>query len=1077
MLPASCTFQPRTGPFPPSDLALTWANSRFCMPAQPTTMIRFQLLGTIDLRDQEGGELRDVLAQPKRLAILAYLVSAAPNAHHRRDTLLGVFWPELDQEHARNALSKAIHFLRRCMGETAIVSRSAEELAVDDRLIWADVRAFTAALDGDRLEEALELYRGDFLPSFFVADAPGFEEWLERERSRLRARAAKAAKLLAERHESGRNLTLAVTAARRAVELSDGDERSLRRLIELLDRLGDRAGAVRAYEGFARKLAAEFNVQPDTETVALIERVRASPPQRQVHVPEQCESEAAQPSADHFGEALAGRYLIERELGRGGMAIVYLAHDRKHDRPVALKTIRPELVPSLGSQRFLREIQIAARLQHPNILPLHDSGEVDGLLYYVMPYVEGESLRHRLDREGQLQVEDALRIARQVAEALAYAHSLGVVHRDIKPENVLLSGEHALVADFGIARAITEAGGDRLTETGLAIGTAAYMSPEQASADPRLDGRSDIYSLGCVVYEMLAGQPPFTGPSAQAVAARHMVDPVPPLRTVRKSVSPAVEQSLLRALEKNPADRFRTAGQFAQALDNPDLVHQSFKARVVAYIQHLDRRTLASAAVVTLIAAASLPGVREIVSRGPAAMASMAVLPLENLTGDSSKAYLADGLTADLIDELARVKGLRVPSSPTVARYRGNRPELSQVARELGVSAVVTGNVREVSGRPRVALQLVDANDGFVRWTTVYDPRDPAAVPDIGAVLAESLRVQLLPRSKSPATRGARDAESYRLYLRGRYLVNQVQRDRVREGIEALEQAVARDSGFTDAWAALPLAYTLLGQLGGLTPTESQVLQRRAVERAIALDSLNGEAYSARAHLRVQYEWDYAGADHDYRRAIELTPGSALNHMRYSQFLGVVGLDDSSLAVMRRGMALDPTASWLIANHSYALLKVGRAREALAEAERALSHDSNQWVAYHLRAWSYKALGQPDRTLQDLERALQIVRDTVPFLLGPIGEQLALQGHRERAQKVLTRLERFDPAEDVWNSRVRLALGDRAGALDALERSARNREASLGEMLSSGNFEALRGEPRYEAVLRRVGIEKVRTRL
>jgi serine/threonine protein kinase/dienelactone hydrolase len=271
---------------------------------------------------------------------------------------------------------------------------------------------------------------------------------------------------------------------------------------------------------------------------------------------------------DTLQNVLAGHYQIERELGRGGMAIVYLAQDLRHDRRVALKTLRPELTHALGPERFLREIQIAARLQHSNILPLHDSGEAKGLLYYVMPYVEGESLRARLEREGQLPIQDALNIACQVADALAYAHGHDVVHRDIKPENILLSGRHALIADFGIARAITAAGGERLTETGLAIGTAAYMSPEQAAADPRIDARSDVYSLGCVLYEMLVGSPPFLGPTAQALIARKLTDPIPSLRTVRESVSEALEQVILRTLARTAADRFSTAGELAQALEH-----------------------------------------------------------------------------------------------------------------------------------------------------------------------------------------------------------------------------------------------------------------------------------------------------------------------------------------------------------------------------------------------------------------------------------------------------------------------------------------------------------------------------
>ena len=264
--------------------------------------------------------------------------------------------------------------------------------------------------------------------------------------------------------------------------------------------------------------------------------------------------------------SLAGRYDIQRELGSGGMAIVYLARDCRHDRLVALKVLRPELAAAVGAERFLREIQITARLQHPNILPLYDSGQVQGFLFYVMPFVEGESLADLLGREPQLPLEQAVQIAREVAEALSVAHSHGIVHRDIKPQNILLTGGHAVVADFGIARAIAEAGADKLTQTGMAVGTPAYMSPEQASGTEHIDARTDLYSLGCVLYEMLVGQPPFTGSTAQAIMARHSMEDVPALHIVRRSIPPELEQVVLCALEKSPADRFHTAAEFAAAL-------------------------------------------------------------------------------------------------------------------------------------------------------------------------------------------------------------------------------------------------------------------------------------------------------------------------------------------------------------------------------------------------------------------------------------------------------------------------------------------------------------------------------
>jgi serine/threonine-protein kinase len=458
-------------------------------------------------------------------------------------------------------------------------------------------------------------------------------------------------------------------------------------------------------------------------------------------------------------------------------------------------------------------------------------------------------------------------------------------------------------------------------------------------------------------------------------------------------------------------------------------------------------------------------------------LASVAVLPIENLSGDSSKVYLADGLTTDLIDELFRIEGLRVPGAATVARYRGQRPEPGRVARELGVEAVITGNVREIAGHPRVTLQLVNAADGFVRWSGAYDQSDPAAGADIAGALAESLRIQLRPSNRAVGRHGGtHDAAAYRLYLQGRYLIGQVGRTSVRQGLEALEQAIARDSSFADAWAALPLAYGLLFQLGRLTETENQVLQRRAVERAIELDSLSGEAYGARAHLRALYEWDYVGADRDYRRAIELTPGSALNRMVYSQFLNLVALDDSAVVVMRQALAREPTAAWYIANYAFRLAAAGRLGEALAEARRALQHDSTQWVAYHALAWVHWRRGDYAGALREAEHGLQVFGDSVTFLLGRVGQYAALAGRRGEATAILAKLEGSKAPDPMWIAVVRLGLSDRSGALDALELAADNRHGWLGWWLVGGEFESLRGEPRYEALLRRVGVVEFRNR-
>src|SRR5881409_3828276 len=401
-------------------------------------------------------------------------------------------------------------------------------------------------------------------------------------------------------------------------------------------------------------------------------------------------------------DALVEHYAVQRELGRGGMATVFLAEDLKHHRPVAIKVLHADLTAALGAERFLREIETAARLQHPHILPLYDSGSATGFLYYVMPYVEGESLRDRLTHEKQLPQDDALRIATEVAGALAYAHSRGVVHRDIKPENIMLSGGTAVVADFGIARAVSAAGAGRhLTETGTIIGTPAYMSPEQATGSDEIDGRSDQYSLACVVYEMLVGEPPFTGPTAQAVLARHSLDMVSPPSIVRSTIPDAVEVAILRALAKLPADRYATTALFAEALNTPSAATGSVRRATLAGARaHRPgwRRVVPALAVVALVAAgAALWARRHTAGAGSGETGGLdprhvAVLYFDDLSAGRTLGYLADGLTEALIDALSQVPALSVVSKNGVARFRDAPLAADSVARALSAGTLVAAS-------------------------------------------------------------------------------------------------------------------------------------------------------------------------------------------------------------------------------------------------------------------------------------------------------------------------------------------------------------------------------------------------
>jgi serine/threonine-protein kinase len=571
--------------------------------------------------------------------------------------------------------------------------------------------------------------------------------------------------------------------------------------------------------------------------------------------------------------ALSERYVIERELGRGGSATVYLARDRKHDRLVALKVLSPELSGAIGGDRFHREIQTAARLQHPHILPLHDSGEADGLIYYVMPYVEGETLRARLIREKQLPVDEAIVIAREVADALNYAHEHGVIHRDIKPENILLSGGHASVADFGIARAVHSAGSETETQTGVSVGTPAYMSPEQASASDAIDARSDVYSLGCVLYEMLAGQGPFTGATTETLVRQHISEPPPAITTHRPTVSPQVAGALERALAKTPADRFSTAGEFAEAIRTPTGTITNMTG-VTPAVRTGGRKwgLVAAAAVVVVVLAAAVgyfsrPG--EPVAEDPMAGKKMlVVLPFENL-GQPEDEYFADGITEEITSHLAIVDGLGVIARTSAMQYKNSDKDISQIGEELGVDYVLEGTVRwqkspDGQSRIRVTPQLIRVSDATHLWADRYDAvmEDVFQVQtDIAEKVVGSLDVTLLePEREALARTPTENLEAYDYYLRGQdYLRNRgYSGQQTGIAVEMFEKAVELDPEFALGWARLSYAHNEMYWFFFDRSEERLVLSKQAVDRALELDPELPDAHLALGwyyyHGKLEYE-------------------------------------------------------------------------------------------------------------------------------------------------------------------------------------------------------------------------------
>jgi serine/threonine-protein kinase len=661
-------------------------------------------------------------------------------------------------------------------------------------------------------------------------------------------------------------------------------------------------------------------------------------------------------------EGLRDRYAFDRQLGRGGMATVYLAQDLRHDRPVALKVLHPELAASMGPERFQREIRLAARLQHPHVLTVLDSGETAGQLWFTMPYVEGESLRDRLRRERQLPVDAAIRIATEAARGLEYAHQHGVVHRDMKPENILLTRDGStLVADFGIARALSVAGDERLTETGLAVGTPAYMSPEQAAGDRGLDARTDIYSLAAVLYEMLAGQPPYTGATTQALMVKRLTEPAPSVRAVRPNLPESVDHAIRRALAPVPADRFATMSELAAALQPAAAVPTSALPTLATTAPPGDtatrerpRRRSRSAPILLLgfvlglgVLFGWLRKQHPADGAAPGDSKRLAVLPFENL-GAKEDEYFADGMTDEVRGKLAALQGLQVIAQRSVAEYKGTSKTYEEIGRELGVDYLLVGKVRwdkpaNGQSRVRVSPELIQVAGSRSRWQQPFD----AVLSDVFQVqgsiageVAQALDVALAaPEREQLESRPTRNLAAYDAFLRGEELSNrmtEVDPATLERASGAYERAVALDSGFVQAWVRLSQAHSVV-YTNGLPIPERAERARQAAERALAL---NPEAADGRLALGTYYDY-IAG---DYQKALEqfalgqrvapnnadLLSGAALSEQSLGRW-------EDALEHLRRAEALDPRSLVTKIRLSRTLLWLRQHGEAEAAADRALA--------------------------------------------------------------------------------------------------------------------------------------------
>jgi serine/threonine-protein kinase len=789
---------------------------------------------------------------------------------------------------------------------------------------------------------------------------------------------------------------------------------------------------------------------------------------------------------EQLQHTLGSSYTLERELGGGGMARVFVATETRLRRNVVVKVLTPDLAAGLSVERFEREIQLAASLQQANIVPVLSAGDMGGVPYYTMPYVEGESLRALLATRGARPISEVVSILHDVARALSYAHAHGVVHRDIKPDNVLLSHGAAVVTDFGIAKAISasrtaarEAAGDaNLTQTGASIGTPAYMAPEQAAADPAIDHRADIYAFGCLAYELLTGHPPFAGVSLQGLMAAHLTETPKSVRELRVETPPPLASLVTRCLAKRAADRPGSANEILESLDSlgavvtPNVADANTpRPTRTPGVRRLVLAIVAAVCVVLIVATVWWRGRGQLISNAASVDRSIAVLPLANLSGDPKNDYLGEGLAEEITNALAKA-GLRVIGRASARVLVDRKLDPTAIAKQLGVANVLGGSVQSDGRRLRITMNLTSASDGAVAWSDKYerDAKEWFAVQDeIAHSVAGELRVALAGGAATTlARKETNDAEAHALYLQGLYQWNRRGADALRRAISLFEQAVQRDSNYARAYAGIGMAYVVLPVYADVSADEMTAKGVDAARHALLKDTALAEAHAVLGYAKAA-TFENAAAERSFARALSLDSSLATTHFWHALLLGHIGAATESIRELQRARLLDPASLVIQQNLARQLGDAHQYATADSVARAVVALDSTFELGLLTRALIQTEEGRFDEPIETLERLARQPNLRSSEKLGMLAYAYARAGRVAQARATLTRLPRDTVISAAASVAATLyALGDRDSAVAMFRRAVAYHDPWILTTAREARFDALRKDSRLTPLFAKI---------